>query len=145
MRKTTTQEREKMILLKTQGSSLAEIARLTGFSVNTVKKVIEKERNLAEKCKEKQEEIAENMQAWLVERSTQAMSLLDKIIAEMSDDDRISKARYSELSTAFGVIIDKYTKNSIDVTHRIDPLNELPTELLRQIAEANDENSATDS
>lgn len=86
-------------------------ARMHGISANTVKSLCAKDVQFVQKCTEKKEQMEADIFRHMEGQRDKVCLILDKYLDALLDDDKIKAATTSQLTTALGTLIDKYTMN----------------------------------
>jgi DNA-binding transcriptional regulator YhcF (GntR family) len=96
---------------RVNGMSIRELARKYHVSTTTVQNVLKKDPELTRKFALKKEQNTIDMLAYLDSRTERAQTFVDKCLDELLKDGRLDMAKLSEITTALGTVIDKFTKN----------------------------------
>ena len=109
MPRLTDKTRKKIIADYVGCENYSEVARKYGVARNTVKAIVAKDGEAAEKCRRKKEQNTADVLSHMEQQKDTVCGLLDKFLAAMADDDKIQRAGVQQLATALGIIVDKYT------------------------------------
>lgn len=114
----TDKQKKKIIADYVECGSYNATAKKNGVSINTVKKIVNENANIAQKCKEKREQNTADMLDYMESRKEQAKDVLDAYIEALKKPEKIEAAKLSEIATAMGIVIDKFVntpiKNQLD-------------------------------
>lgn len=91
-------------------NNMSKVAREFGVSVMTVKRHLEKDKESLDIVNRKKEQNTLDMLAYFDSRKANAQDLLDRIMEAMSDPEKVMRANYRDLATAYGIIADKFTQ-----------------------------------
>lgn len=108
----TDADRKKIIADYVECGSYNATAKKNGVSVNTVKRIVNENANIAQKCKQKKEQNTLDMLAYMDSRKEQAQGVIDDYLKALANPEKIEAAKLSEIATALGIVVDKFTKNA---------------------------------
>lgn len=111
MAKLTDKQRKKIIAERVEGATIRALAAKHGVSPSTIQQVLKSDSKLAQKCAQKKAENTAGVLAFMESKKNDVCALLDKLLAAMNDPDKIAATSLSQLATAMGIVIDKYTAN----------------------------------
>lgn len=109
MPRLTDKTRKRIIADYVACGNYSEVARKYGVARNTVKAIVAKDGETAEKCRQKKAESTADILAYMETQKNTVCNLLDKFLAALADDDKIQRANVQQLATALGIVVDKYT------------------------------------
>ena len=112
MAKHLTEERKQKIIADyIQCHNFSEVARLNGVSDVTVRNVVKKSDSLeiSKKFEIKKEEVSEDILAHMETKKDLVNEIIDTYLEKLLDPLMIAKANPSQLTTALGTLIDKFT------------------------------------
>lgn len=121
----TDKQKKKIIADYVQLGSYNSAAKANGVSLNTVKRIVLENADIAEKCSQKKEQNTADMLAFMDSRKEQMQQAIDMHLSVLMDPEKIKDASLSQVATSFGIIVDKATKNtasSNDSIHKLDNL-----------------------
>lgn len=107
----TDADRKKIIADYVECGSYNATAKNNGVSVNTVKRIVNENANIAQKCKQKKEQNTLDMLAYMDSRKERAQGVIDDYLKALANPEKIASAKLSEIATALGIVVDKFTKN----------------------------------
>lgn len=110
------------------------VAKRHGVSDNTVRNIVKQNSDISEKCEQKKEENAIDILAHMEMKRDMVNEIIDVYLARLLDPEVIAKATPSQLTTALGTLIDKFTATGVtkpDTKREDDPL----TKALKEEAE----------
>lgn len=105
-------------------------ARKYGVSESTVRRLCAREPEMTQKAAEKKEEIAQDMLAFMDSRKQAAQDVIDAYLAALADPEKLKKATVQQIATAFGIVVDKFTKGPASQSNEAEDLTPL-AELLK--------------
>lgn len=108
----TDADRKKIIADYVECGSYNATAKNNGVSVNTVKRIVNENANIAQKCKQKKEQNTLDMLAYMDSRKERAQGVIDDYLKALANPEKIEAAKLSEIATALGIVVDKFTKNT---------------------------------
>ncbi len=109
MAKLTDKQRKKIVAESVSGSSMTALAKKYGVSTATIHRVVHGDEKLKEKVEQKKAENTQSVLAFMDSKKQTVCDLIDKLLAAMSDEDKIAATPLNQLATAMGIVIDKYT------------------------------------
>lgn len=74
-------------------------AKKNGVSVNTVKKIVNENANIAQKCKQKREQNTAEILDYMESRKEKAKDVLDAYMEALKKPEKIEAAKLSEILT----------------------------------------------
>lgn len=116
MAKLTDKQRKKIIAESVSGSSMTALAKKYGVSTATIHRVVHGDKKLKEKVEQKKEENTQSVLPFMDSKKQTVCDLIDKLLAAMGDEDKIAATPLSQLATAMGIVIDKYTAGEVPKT-----------------------------
>lgn len=101
----------KLIAEYVDGVSKAELAKKYGVGWRTVDRIVNdpENREMAEKCKQKKAEAAEDIFDYMDRNKGKVTTIMGKYLEALCDDEKIELSTVSQLTTALGTLIDKWT------------------------------------
>ncbi len=109
MAKLTDKQRKKIIAESVEGSSTRALAAKYHVSQTTIRRVLQSDSELAQKVSQKKEENTQSVLAHMESKKNDVCALIDKMLVAMNDDAKIKATPLSQIATAMGIVIDKYT------------------------------------
>lgn len=85
------------------------VGRAHGISPNTVKRVVLENADIAQKCTLKKEQNTANILAHMEDKRDKVNEIIDVYLDKLLDPEMLSRATPSQLTTALGTLIDKFT------------------------------------
>lgn len=105
-------EKKKIIAYYVECQNYSEVGRKFNISHNTVKKLVENNEEIAEKCQQKNIDNTKSVLEAMEERKETKINLLNKILQAM--DKKVENVdmftNIKDLATAYGIIMDKEIK-----------------------------------
>lgn len=111
------------------------VAKKHGVSVTTVIRVCENEET-KQKVIEKKEENSADILAYMETKRDKVAEIIGLYLDRLSDPELINKSNASQLTTALGTLIDKFTMQGVRVagtTREDDPLTKALKEHAREL------------
>ena len=114
-------ERKQIIADYVEIGSYNAVAKKHGISLNTVKNIVISAENaenadnaeFAEMCKQKKQENAESILEHMAEKRDKVCLIIDRYLDRLLEEDVIANATPSQLTTALGTVIDKFSAISV--------------------------------
>ena len=103
----TDRQKKKIIADYVQLGSYNATAKVNGVSLNTVKKVVQGNAEIAEMCNQKKEENAADILAYMEEKRKAVCDIIEVGLAVLPEKIKTAKSA-SEVTTALGTLIDKW-------------------------------------
>lgn len=107
----TDEQKKKIIADYTENGSYRATAKINNVSAPTVKKIVESDVESLQKFTQKKEQNTLDMLAYMDSRKERAQSVIDDYLKALANPAKIEAARLSEIATALGIVVDKFTKN----------------------------------
>jgi transposase-like protein len=108
----TDKQKKKIIADYTENGSYRATARMNGVSDDTVRRVVLSDDEILQKAAQKKEENTLDMLAYMDSRKEQAQGVIDDYLVALANPEKIASAKLSEIATALGIVLDKFTKNA---------------------------------
>lgn len=103
----TDRQKKKIIADYVQLGSYNATAKVNGVSLNTVKKVVQGNAEIAEMCNRKKEENTADIMAYMEGKRKAVCDIIEVGLAVLPDKIKTAKSA-SEVTTALGTLIDKW-------------------------------------
>lgn len=104
----TDRQKKKILADYVQLGSYNATAKLNGCSLNTVKKLVQANADIAELCNRKKEENTADVMAYMDAHKDLVCSFIGKGLEMLNDPDKLASANLSQITTAMGTLIDKW-------------------------------------
>lgn len=111
----TDKQKKKIIADYVECGSYNETAKINGVSRNTVKNIVMADKENATKCQQKKKQNTLDMLAYMDSRKEQAQGVIDDYLKALADPTKIEMAKLSEIATALGIVVDKFTKCAVNI------------------------------
>lgn len=105
----TDKQKKEIIADYVECGSYNAVAKKHKVSATTVKNLVKKDAESVKKCEQKKEENTADILAHMEEKKDVVNQIIDTYLAALLDPERIAKANPSQLTTALGTLIDKFT------------------------------------
>lgn len=104
-------QKKKIIADYVENGSYYAVAKSNKVAPNTVKRLVLSQENasFAQNCKEKKEENSADILAHMEKKKDKVIKIIDTYLDELLSPAIISRANPSQLTTALGTLIDKFT------------------------------------
>lgn len=130
-----TDKQKKMIIADyVELGSYNAVAKRHGVSFDTVKRIVNNEPQIVKKTEQKKEENSADILAHMETKRDKVNEIIDVYLERLLDPEMLTKATPSQLTTALGTLIDKFTMRGVvksGVKREDDPL----TKALKEEAE----------
>lgn len=131
MAKLTDKQRKKMIADRVNGMSIRALAEKYGVSTSTVQSTIKRDKKVTQKITQKKEQNTAEVLAYMDSKKNDVCDLIDALLKEMRDGEKIKATPLNQLATTMGILIDKFTANEVSRANAAEENN-----LARAIADA---------
>ena len=105
----TDRQKKKIVADYVQLGSYNATAKVNGVSLNTVKKIVQGNADIAEMCKRKKEENTADILAYMDSKRGVVCEIIGKGLAALNDPEKLAEATPAQITTAIGTLIDKWT------------------------------------
>ncbi len=105
----TDRQKKKIIADYVQLGSYNATAKANGVSLNTVKKIVQGNADIAEMCNQKKEENSRDILAYMESKRDIVCEILGKGLSVLNDEEKLKEATPAQITTAMGTLIDKWT------------------------------------
>lgn len=127
----TDKQKKKIVADYLEMESINAVAKANHVSWMTVKTILEDSGDIGKKLEEKREQNTLDMLAYMESRKEQAQNVVDKYLKALADPEKIDDATLSQIATALGIVVDKFTKSAVSNHSEIEDLTPL-AELLKK-------------
>ena len=117
----TDKQKKKIIADYVQLGSYNATAKVNGVSLNTVKKIVQGNADIAEMCTQKKDENTADILAYMDSQKGVVCEIIGKGLAALNDPEKLAEASPAQITTALGTLIDKFTANT-EQRQEIHPL-----------------------
>ena len=107
----TDKQKKKIIADYIESGSYNATAKKFGISESTVRRLCKREPEITKKAEQKKEQNTLDMLAYMDSRKDKAQKVIDDYLDALSSEEKIKNAKLSEIATALGIVVDKFTKN----------------------------------
>lgn len=108
----TDRKKKKIIADYVQLGSYNAAAKKNGVSPHTVKKLVDGNKEIAEKCQQKKEENTADVLAYMESQKDDICAVLKICLDELKKPEKYAKVQPQQIATTMAILIDKYTANS---------------------------------
>lgn len=129
----TDKQKKKIVADYVQLGSYNATAKINGVSLNTVKKIVQGNADIAEMCNQKREQNTAEMIAFMDSRKGEAQKVIDAYLKALADPEKLDGASLSQIATALGIVVDKFTKNTVNGSDSMNKLDSLLKEFRNAI------------
>ena len=102
--------RAMIVAALTAGECVADVARAFDISETSVRRIRDKEVDMAELVAEKRAVVAQTMDDYLEQERDRAQGFISKALDYLSSEEKLAAATLSQIATAMGIVIDKWGK-----------------------------------
>lgn len=105
----TDKQKKKIIADYVQLGSYNATAKMNGVSLNTVKKLVQGNEDIAEMCNQKKEQNTVDILDYMDNQRDDVCKVLGICLNELKNPDRYTKTQPQQIATTMAILIDKYT------------------------------------
>ena len=105
----TDKQKKKIIADRAENMSIRQLAQKYKTSTTTIQRVIRNDPDFAQKVTQKKEQNAADILAHMETKKDTVNLIIDRYLTALLDEEKIEKATPSQLTTALGTLIDKFT------------------------------------
>ena len=105
----TDRKKKKIIADYVQLGSYNATAKMNGVSLNTVKKLVQGNEDIAEMCNQKKEENTADILDYMDSQRDDVCKVLGICLSELKKAERYEKTPPQQIATTMAILIDKYT------------------------------------
>lgn len=120
----TDEQKKKVIADFAECGNYSAVGRMNGISDKTVKSIVMADPETSKISEQKKKQNTMDMLEYMDDRRKQAQKVMDTYLKALADPEKIKGASLLQIATAFGIIIDKFVKNT-NATADLNKLNEL--------------------
>lgn len=105
----TDRQKKKILADYVQTNNYCATAKINGVSATTVKNLVRANADIVEKCEQKKEENTVDVLAYMDAQREKVCQIIGKGLAALNDPEKLAEATPSQITTAIGTLIDKWT------------------------------------
>ena len=105
----TDRQKKKILADYVQTNNYCATAKINGVSATTVKNIVRANADIVEKCEQKKEENTADVLAYMESQRDTVCQIIGKGLAVLNDPAKLAEATPSQITTAIGTLIDKWT------------------------------------
>jgi len=104
----TDRQKKKILADYVQLGSYNATAKINNCSLNTVKKLVQANADIAELCIRKKEENTADILGYMESQKDVVCQIIGKGLTALNDPEKLAAATPSQITTALGTLIDKW-------------------------------------
>lgn len=105
----TDRQKKKILADYVQTSNYCATAKINGVSATTVKNIVRANSDIVEMCERKKEENTADVLAYMESQRDVVCQIIGNGLAVLNDPAKLAEATPSQITTAIGTLIDKWT------------------------------------
>lgn len=105
----TDRQKKKILADYVQTNNYCATAKINGVSATTVKNLVRANADIVEKCEQKKEENTTDVLDYMDSQKDLVCQIIQKGLEALNDPDKLAQATPSQITTAIGTLIDKWT------------------------------------
>lgn len=125
----TDEQKKRIIASYVESGSYRATARKFNLSATTVKRICDRENETLQKATQKRNQNTMDMLEFMDSRKEQAQGVIDTYLKAMADPDKLEDASLSQIATALGIVVDKFTKTTPTGENALSKLDEVLKEI----------------
>jgi len=130
----TDRQKQKIIADYVEIGSYNAVAKINGVALNTVKKIVQENAEIADLYDQKKEENRADILAHMETRKDKVCEIIDLYLEQLLNVGQFKNLSPSQLTTALGTLIDKFTAiGGGEVGEKEDGLSQSLRELGREL------------
>lgn len=122
-----TDKQKKMLIADyTELGSYNAVAKKHGVSFDTVKRIVKQDPQFVKKTEEKKQQNTVDILSHMETKRDKVNEIIDVYLEKLLDKEMLAKATPSQITTALGTLIDKFTMRSVTdhgTSREEDPLS----------------------
>ena len=105
----TDRQKKKILADYVQTNNYCATAKINGVSATTVKNLVRANADIVEKCEQKKQENTTDVLDYMDSQKDLVCQIIQKGLMALNDQDKLAQATPSQITTAIGTLIDKWT------------------------------------
>lgn len=105
----TDEERQQITAEYVECGNYRQVARNHGISGNTVKNIVNRNCEIAQKCTHKKEQNTADVLEFMDSRKEKVCDIIDLALEFLTDEKKYNRASLQQIATMMGIVIDKFT------------------------------------
>ncbi len=105
----TDRQKKKILADYVQTNNYCATAKINGVSATTVKNLVRANADIVEKCEQKKQENTTDVLDYMDSQKDLVCQIIKKGLEALNDQDKLAQATPSQITTAIGTLIDKWT------------------------------------
>lgn len=105
----TDRQKKKILADYVQTNNYCATAKINGVSATTVKNLVRANADIVEKCEQKKQENTTDVLDYMDSQKDLVCQIIKKGLVALNDPDKLAQATPSQITTAIGTLIDKWT------------------------------------
>ena len=105
----TDRQKKKILADYVQTNNYCATAKINGVSATTVKNLVRANADIVGKCEQKKEENTADILTYMESQRDVVCQIIGKGLAVLNDPAKLTEATPSQITTAIGTLIDKWT------------------------------------
>ncbi len=105
----TDKQKKKIIADRAEGMSIRQLSQKHKVSTTTIQRVIKSDPEFAQIVTQKKEQNAADILSHMETKKGTVNLIIDRYLTALLDEEKIEKSTPSQLTTALGTLIDKFT------------------------------------
>lgn len=107
----TDRQKKKIVADYIELGSYNAVAKKNGVSGHTVRRIVLETPEISKKIQQKKDENTADILAYMESKRPIVCEIIEKGLAVLNDPDKLAAATPSQITTALGTLIDKWTDN----------------------------------
>lgn len=141
MNKYTDMQIKKVYFDYVETQNYTETARRNNMVLNTAKKIVKNgEKEVLKLLKEHKDQNTKDILKYMENKSHVVCEILDNFLKALTDKEKIDRANIQQIATSMAIVIDKFTKENVQVNGNVDEHNQL-IEAINKLPQMSDESA----
>lgn len=121
----TDKQKKRIIADYVELGSYNAVAKKYGVSRQTIKNVVDADKETGQKLQDKKAQNTLDMLAYMDSKKTEAQGIIDLYLKALVDPKKLEKAPLNQIATSLGIVVDKFTRNTASGGSSLDKLDGL--------------------
>lgn len=121
----TDKQKKKIVADYVESGNYRATARKNGVATDTVKRIVLADGQIVQKAMQKKDQNTLDMLEYMDSRKNEAQAVIDKYLKALADPEKLEDASLSQIATALGIVVDKFTKSTVSGENSLSKLDEV--------------------
>lgn len=121
----TDKQKKKIVADYVESGNYRATARKNGVATDTVRRIVLADGQIVQKAMQKKNQNTLDMLEYMDSRKNEAQAVIDKYLKALADPGKLEDASLSQIATALGIVVDKFTKSTVSGENSLNKLDEV--------------------